>query len=133
MSDSLKFFVKMTPGLNDEQDGDELQQVWGNRQVLATEFLGARDGDHLMIPFECDACIFWKFRGHMPNQTESASDNLLMSCIRRVNLDAFWSRMPSTMTTNRDKVRSGLKLSESVGLDGLCCNIGLPRVGPLRL
>jgi hypothetical protein len=86
--------------------------------VSASAFHVARDGDHLMVPFECYFCIFEKLRGTEPNLEPGNKDRVLMACIRRVNLDAFWSRMTSTVTTNRDKVRSGLKLSESVGLKG---------------
>jgi hypothetical protein len=41
-----------------------------------------------------------------------------MSCIRRMNLDAFWSRSCGTVRGNRDKLRMGLGFSESVGLHG---------------
>lgn len=86
--------------------------------MSASAFLEARYGDHLMAPFECDTCIFWKLRKAKPNPEVNASDKLLLDCIRRVNLDAFWSRMTSTVLTNKDKFRAGLKLSESVGLEG---------------
>ena len=110
--------MKTTPGLHDEIDGDRLQQAWGKRQVAMSAFLEARDGDHLMSPFECDTCIFWKLTGKEPNPENTMKDRMLLACIRRVNLDAFWSRMSSTVTTNKDKVRSAIKLSESVGLNG---------------
>lgn len=114
----VDFFVKTTPGFDDTQDSDRLQHVWGKRQASLTAFQVARNGDHLMVPFECDTCIFWKLRGSRPNPDESPQDKLLLACIRRINLDAFWSRMTSTVTTNKDKVKSALKLSESVGLSG---------------
>lgn len=90
----MDFFVKTTPGLHDTEDGengDRLQRVWGKRQVSITSFLVARDGDHLMVPFECDTCIFWKLRNVAPNPIDCLKDKLLLACIRRVNLDAFWS------------------------------------------
>jgi hypothetical protein len=76
-----------------------------------------RDGDHLMIPFECDLCVFRKLKGRNPIPT-SHEDKLLSACIRRANLDAFWSRAKSTALSNRDKVAFGLKMSAKVGLLG---------------
>lgn len=114
----MQFFVKTTPGFEDDKDGDRLQHAWGKRQVSASAYHVARDGDHLMVPFECDVCIFWKLRGSGPNPDVHPKDKVLLDCIRRINLDAFWSRMTSTVSTNKDKVRAGLKLSESVGLAG---------------
>jgi hypothetical protein len=43
---------------------------------------------------------------------------LLLACIHRVTLDAFWSRASSIVAGNRDKIRQGLALSKLVGLDG---------------
>lgn len=71
-----------------------------------------------MVPFECDLCIFWKLKGREPVSESSDQDKVLLKCICRVNLDAFWSRMSSTVSTNKAKVRSGIKLLESVGLGG---------------
>jgi hypothetical protein len=70
-----------------------------------------------MVPFECDVCVFRKLRGHTPDPL-APEDELLMACIRRVNLDAFWSRAKGTVLGNRDKLKDGLQLSETVGLKG---------------
>ena len=97
-------------------------------------FKEARNGDHLMVPFECDMCIFWKLRGTAPDPEGCSKDKLLLACIRRVNLDAFWSRMTSTVNTNRDKVRAGLKVIEIGGPDRTVCGIiGFSRLGSLRI
>ena len=77
----------------------------------------ARDGDHLMIPFECDTCIFIKLRHHYPNHNIQ-SDKLLLQCIRRMNLDAFWSRESSTVISNKRKAKKMLEASRLVGLEG---------------
>ena len=76
-----------------------------------------RAGDHLLIPFECDLCIFRKLKKMNP-LLESTRDNLLLACIRRVNLDAMWSRTTNTVVGNRDRIGLGLRLSDQVGLDG---------------
>ena len=46
-------------------------------------------------------------------------DELLLACIRRINLDAFWSRATSTVVwSNKDRIKSGLELAFTVGLQG---------------
>jgi hypothetical protein len=42
----------------------------------------------------------------------------LLACIRRANLDTFWSRAKSSALSNRDKVVFAIKLSAMVGLQG---------------
>jgi hypothetical protein len=69
-----------------------------------------------MIPFECDLCVFRKLRGSSP--TGSEKDQLLMACIRRANLDAFWSRASSTVKGNKDRADNAIKLAKLVGLEG---------------
>jgi hypothetical protein len=81
------------------------------------EYLVGRNGDHLLVPFECDLCIFRKLRGYEPS-LELEEDKLLLACIRRISLDAFWSRASSTVLAHRDKIRQGLTLSKLVGLEG---------------
>jgi hypothetical protein len=76
-----------------------------------------------MVPFECDTCIFRKLRGHSPDG-ESDQDKLLLSCIRRINLDAFWSRASSTVAGNKDRAKMFMSLSGLVGLSGPFENIG---------
>jgi hypothetical protein len=93
------------------------KRAWGSKQRPAYEYLVGRDGDHLLVPFECDLCIFRKLRGQEPSTT-SEFDELLMACIRRMSLDAFWSRATSTVLANRDKIKQGLALSKLVGLQG---------------
>jgi hypothetical protein len=76
-----------------------------------------RDGDHLLVPFECDLCIFRKLKSRNPIPGDQ-QDLLMLACVRRANLDAFWSRAKSTALTNRDKVAFGIKLSATMGLLG---------------
>ena len=77
----------------------------------------ARDGDHLMIPFECDLCIFHKLRKEEPQLTK-AQDDLLLQCIRRANLDAFWSRARTTVNQNKNRVKTAINFSELLGMQG---------------
>ena len=62
-------------------------------------FRTARDGDDLMVPFQCDDCHFENITGRMPTQW-SHRDALLLTCIRRATLDSFWSRERSTVASN---------------------------------
>jgi hypothetical protein len=70
-----------------------------------------------MVPFECDLCIFRKLKGHSPREGDPVA-GLLLGCIRRMNLDAFWSSASSTVNGNRDKLALGIRLSRMIGLDG---------------
>jgi len=78
-----------------------------------------------MSPFECDRCIFHKLRGEPPNP-EAERDKLLLACIRRANLDAFWSRSSDTVSGHVGQVRMMLMLSKLVGIEPL-----IPSPGPL--
>jgi hypothetical protein len=52
----------------------------------------ARPGDHLFYPFKCELCHFRNIQGRSPIMgTGLLCDMELMKCLRRVNLDAFWS------------------------------------------
>lgn len=72
-----------------------------------------RNGYHILCPFECDLCIFRKLRRADPKAT-SEKDKELLVYIRRMNLDALWSRATATVNGNRDKAK---KMVE-VGLQG---------------
>jgi hypothetical protein len=78
-----------------------------------TRYQEARDGDHLMCPFQCDICHFANIHHCSPN-TLSAQDNLCMVIIRRANLDALWARERATVEANRREalifVREGMLL-----------------------
>jgi hypothetical protein len=94
-----------------------MQAAWGRKQRAPDDFLRGRDGDHTMVPFECDLCVFRKLRNRSPDSS-SPPDKLLTACIRRVILDAFWSRAKTTVRGNRDKVAQAIKISQTVGLLG---------------
>jgi hypothetical protein len=78
-----------------------------------------------MTPFECDRCIFHKLRKVPPN-VRSPKDRLLLACIRRANLDAFWSRSSDTVSQHVSQVKMGIAMSELVGLVPT-----IPSPGPL--
>lgn len=101
-------------GIDDE---DRLLSGWIPRKSDVGKYAQARDGDDLMVSFECDLCVFGKLYGRPPSPV-STTDTFSLACIRRVNLDAFWSRARSTVEANSAKVREGLKISSRLGLPG---------------
>ena len=108
--------------LNDE---DRLGSLWKTKERDGIAFRQARPGDHLLVTFQCDLCIFRKLRGQEPIASNPIDENLL-ACIRRVNLDAFWSRATSTVSAQRRLVERSLDLSRQLGLDPM-----FPNQGPL--
>jgi hypothetical protein len=109
----MVFHVKQRERFEDhtksDVDQERFNRAWGNKQRPPNEYLVGRDRDHLLIPFECDLCIFRKLRKYNPSP-HSEMDKLLLGCICRMTLDAFWSRSSSTVLANRDKIRQGLAL-----------------------
>ena len=91
-------------------------------------FLSARDGDHLMVMFQCDLCHFRNIQQRDPNR-RNASDAILLSCIRRATLDAMWSREPSTVGANLREWHRGQTLGrEILGIESV-----MPALGPFPL
>ena len=76
--------------------------------------LCARDGDHLLVPFQCDLCHFRNITNRDPGQ--SVEYVKLIVAIRRANLDIFWVKEPGPVAaTKREGVKIG-RLGASVGL-----------------
>jgi hypothetical protein len=74
---------------------------WRPQMDDDTRYKSARNGDDLMVPFECGWCIFGKLFKRTPDISgTSDSDLFAMCCICRVVLDVFWSREPTTVRTN---------------------------------
>jgi hypothetical protein len=84
----------------------------------AKRFKAARNGDHFMCPFMCDLCHFRRLKWRDPDSSE-ASDELTLLCIRRANLDAFWSREPGTVAANLREIKSIINSGELLGIDML--------------
>jgi hypothetical protein len=87
-------------------------------------FKCARNGDHLLCPFQCDLCHFRNIqrRDPVPGLTK---DKLLLQCIRRASLDACWSREPSTVRSNARGAKQMEEIGDSVGIRGVS-----PPMGP---
>jgi hypothetical protein len=65
-----------------------------------SRFQVARDGDHLICPFQCDECHFVNIHKCHAN-TDSSQDRLCLLAIRQANLDALWARERATVEANR--------------------------------
>ena len=96
----------------DEYDADRLISGWVARKDDKNRYVDARDGDDLLVSFECNFCIFRKLYDRDPNPGLEM-DTLSMACIRWANLDSFWSRARSTVRSNtmHRKFREGLRQS----------------------
>lgn len=117
----MKFPVKKIDyddeGLSDEERM-RLRSVWKTKQRRPDDYLVGRKGEHLMIPFECDYCIFRKLQGRIPLD-EKVEDQVLLDFIRRANLDACWSRARSTVEGNAKKADMMCQFADELNLSGL--------------
>jgi hypothetical protein len=82
------------------------------RKSFAKRHMHARDGDHLVTPFQCDLCVFRNLQGRNPGP----HDELLMECIRQANLDALWGREASTVDSTLRAARQTIKMLAQVQL-----------------
>jgi hypothetical protein len=85
---------------------------WG-RKADSKRHNSARDGDHLVTPFQCDLCVFRNLQGRNPGE----HDGLLLECIRQVNLDALWGRETATVDSTRRAVAQTVKILAQVKLE----------------
>jgi hypothetical protein len=126
--------------MEDGEDADRMGNVWRIDPGEANKFHQARMGDHLMVAFECDRCVFRKVYRREPIETDEdaisaaiASDlfqernglypslnkenhGKALATIQRMILDAFWSRASSTVRSNAKVIQRGCELSASLGL-----------------
>jgi hypothetical protein len=113
-------------GLLDEDAVERLQLGWRRRKGDERRFHEARNGDDLMVQFECNFCVFFKL--YLRKLVDSSpTDQLAMACIRRMILDAFWSRARSTVEDQARKVRHLVNLAKQVGMP----SPGFESPGPL--
>ena len=104
--------------LNDTNgEGDDVDRIrsgWKVRKGDQLRFRCARAGDDLMVQFECDVCVFAKLFKRLPGSGKDTSkDEFSLACIRRVTLDAFWSRASSTVASNTYLMRTMVRLEET--------------------
>ena len=100
----------------EEGDEDRLAAGWKTRTGDVRKYAEARDGDNLMVSFECDFCVFAKVTGRL-SELNNEKDLHLLGCIRRVILDAFWSRARGTVVANAGRFREMMSLSAGLGFE----------------
>jgi hypothetical protein len=90
------------------------------------QFKEARDGDHLMTPFQCPECHFVNITGRMP-MSLCHKDVLAMTCIKqRATLDSLWAREQPTVQSNRLEGAEYLASQHLLGFETHC----FPSRGP---
>ena len=47
-----------TTTTTDPKDTQRLEIAWGDKHRKKDDFMYARNGDHLIIPYECPLCVF---------------------------------------------------------------------------
>jgi hypothetical protein len=101
------------------QAGDLDDAVLGETELETDDpdrFRQARDGDHLMCPFQCDDCHFRNIQGRSTIE-DDPRDKLFMMCIRRANLDALWARESGTVKANRGRFNKVMGIAEVLGVE----------------
>jgi hypothetical protein len=105
-------------------DEDRLGDYWSTSKPDEKAFHYARNGDHLLVAFKCNFCVFSKIcPGERPDLTNER-DTLLLAAIRRVNLGSFWSRATGTVDGTGRLINRGLVLSQMNGSSGPYCEPG---------
>jgi hypothetical protein len=96
----------------------------------AERFCVARPGDHFFCQFQCELCHFRNMQGRSPMYGKGVLDDCeLMRCLRRVSLDAFWGRVPTTISQNVGKINRTLQITHELGLK----TPPVPKLGPWKL
>jgi hypothetical protein len=65
-------------------------------------------GAHVVMPFQCECCWMQVLEGRTPQ----VGDELLVACIRRVNLDAMTGKSKATISQHVGRIRRVLKFNE---------------------
>jgi hypothetical protein len=82
---------------------------------------------NLMCPFQCDLCHFRNIQKREP-LLGHRKDILLLQCIRRVSLDAFWVWEPSIVRANLQEAKSLEEIVDTFGM-----RAGVPASGGVVL
>jgi hypothetical protein len=93
----------------------------------ADRFKYGRAGDNFMTMFQCDLCHFRNIQERDPVDGDEL-DVCALRNIRRANMDALWSREPSTVRTNLATLRKFCSYGE--GKLGYDTAVLIPTMGP---
>jgi hypothetical protein len=92
----------------------DLDDALVNEELLEED--EARDGDHLVCPFQCDLCHFDNMKRRPPTEG-NLYDELCLICNRRVILDSLWARERTTVNSNRLEGVRYLGICKALGLE----------------
>jgi len=94
---------------------DESGFEWRKNPADHSRYKCARNGDHLVTPFQCHFCHFQilTLRDPIPGDPR---DGMLMCCLVRANLDACWSRETTTIDANRRNLAQLIKIWKQMGV-----------------
>jgi hypothetical protein len=91
-------------------------------------YMMGRNGDNLVTPFQCDLCHFRNLMKRDPLMS-LPQDLRMLKLIRRANLDALWSREPSTVLATLNGCRYGSSIARYLGFGDYL----FPPMGPFPL
>ncbi len=77
----------------------------------------------MLSPFQCDLCHFRNIQKRDP-LFGHRKDILLLQCIRRASLDAFWAREPSTVRANLRGAKRLEEIGDTLGMRAVCPPLG---------
>ncbi len=97
-----------------ERPQDELGELMIQGVEDEKRFLMAHDGNNLAMAFQCNVSHFVNIMGREPLDA-LATDTRMLKCIRRANLNAFWSREPGTINGVLLEAKRGLAIATSLG------------------
>ena len=84
--------------------------------------LVARNGNHLMIPFQCQLCHFRNLKCIYTSHRRE--DILLIKTVRRTNVDTFWSRKPGIVEATLREGQKMIVVSKMLGLESVFLVMG---------
>ena len=87
---------------------DEAGNPWYKQMEREERINHGINGSHLVMPFQCECCWFRVLEGRTPEP----GDNLMMACIRRVNLDAMTGKSRHTVHSHLGRTKRILKINE---------------------
>jgi hypothetical protein len=110
------------PVLKSKDLDDSILETEDLLDEVPDRFKIAREGDHLICPFQCDTCHFVNIHGTSPDPGRP-QDRLRLLAIRRTILDSLWARETATVNATR---REGARyMNEAMAL-------GILRPYPMR-
>jgi hypothetical protein len=86
--------------------------LWHKEEERQRQLTEGVEGSHLCIPFQCEVCWIRNIEGRDP---VPGRDDLLLTCIRRANLDAMLGKSPLTIKAHRQETVATLVNAASIG------------------